>query len=236
MLDIEIRLKTFPATADAPACTVFRDFALSVPGGQVCAITGPSGIGKTTLLSIVAGLDRTFVGTVRGRVPPVGFSFQSPRLLPWATALRNIELAIPRQKADARGWLEAVGLAGQEDVYPERLSLGMARRVALARALAVEPALLILDEPFSGLDDLTARRMRDLLVKQLAAAAATTLIVTHSLDEAASLADRIVVLAGLPAQIERDVAIRIAPEQRTDGRAIAAWRRAFAAETAGGSE
>ncbi len=206
MLRIRIEEKTFPGD-DGQRRTIFCALSLDIADGQVCVLTGPSGVGKSTLLSIVSGIDREFRGSVSGRAPPSGMLFQTPRLLPWLTALRNVELAVPGRAPDAARWLAAVGLKGHEQDYPQRLSGGMARRVALARALAVEPALLLLDEPFASLDEATAQAMRNLLQDSFAKRRPTTLLVTHDLAFASSLGDRVIVLEGSPARIVRDVAI-----------------------------
>ena len=202
-LTITVERKLFPARENAPERRLFEGIRLAVASGEVCAIVGPSGIGKTSLLQIAAGLDRDFAGAVAGRPEPVGYLFQAPRLLPWRTARENLEV-LGLSSDEAESWLARVGLAGEGEVYPQRLSLGMARRVALARALAVRPKLLLLDEPFSALDEATAESMRALLVAELAALRATTLLVTHSWHEATALADRIVALDGAPARIVSD--------------------------------
>jgi ABC-type nitrate/sulfonate/bicarbonate transport system ATPase subunit len=142
---------------------------------------------------------------VTGAPQPVGYLFQSPRLLPWRTARENLELVI---RGGAGEWLVQVGLAGSEDVYPQRLSLGMARRVALARALAVQPKLLLLDEPFSSLDEETSRDMQDLVGRHVAKLRPTTLLVTHHWHEAAALAQRVITLDGCPARVVEDRPIR----------------------------
>jgi ABC-type nitrate/sulfonate/bicarbonate transport system ATPase subunit len=199
-----IQRKVFPAFANAPARVVFDRFSLDLAEGEVCALVGPSGIGKSSLLQIVAGLDRDFDGSVAGCPQRIGYLFQSPRLLPWRTVRQNLEIVIPDRPEKADGWLEQVGLAGAEGVYPPRLSLGMARRVSLARALAVEPELLLLDEPFSSLDEATAKDMQNLVAAQLRRLRATTILVTHHWHEAAALAHRVVTLDGSPARIVDD--------------------------------
>jgi NitT/TauT family transport system ATP-binding protein len=136
-LRIAIARKVFPASSGVPARMLYENLLLELADGEVCAIVGASGIGKSSLLQIVAGLDRDFLGSVEGVPEPLGYLFQSPRLLPWRTARQNLELVTPERPEKAGEWLTQVGLAGSEDVYPQRLSLGMARRVALARALAV---------------------------------------------------------------------------------------------------
>ena len=207
---IAIGRKVYPAQADAPARVLFEGLSLELDDGEVCAIVGPSGIGKSSLLQMIAGLDCDFVGSIEGRPEPIGYLFQSPRLLPWRTARQNLELVVPGHPERAGEWLAKVGLAGSEDVYPQRLSLGMARRVALARALAVGPKLLLLDEPFSALDETTARDMQNLVALHLRQLRPTTLLVTHHRHEAAALASRIVTLDGSPARIVDDQPIRSA--------------------------
>jgi ABC-type nitrate/sulfonate/bicarbonate transport system ATPase subunit len=207
MLKIRVEEKSFPAHGEGQRRTVLRDLVLDLADGQVCVIAGPSGVGKSTLLSIVSGIDRDFRGTVVGRMFPISMMFQTPRLLPWLTLQRNVELAIPGQELQASHWLAAVGLKGHENDYPGQLSGGMARRAALARALAVEPALLLLDEPFASLDEAKAEAMRLLLRDVLANRQLTALLVTHDVAYALPLADRIVVLDDSPARIVRNVQI-----------------------------
>jgi NitT/TauT family transport system ATP-binding protein len=210
-LRIAIDRKIFPAQDEAPARLVFENLRLEIAQGEVCALVGPSGIGKTTLLQIAAGLDRDFEGTVTGRAEPVGYLFQAPRLLPWRTARQNLELVLPERPGDAAAWLDRIGLSDAAEVYPQRLSLGMARRVSLARALAVEPGLLLLDEPFAALDEATADAMRRLLAAELKRLRPTALLVTHQWSEAVALADRIVTFEGSPARIAAD---RLVPRAR----------------------
>jgi ABC-type nitrate/sulfonate/bicarbonate transport system ATPase subunit len=205
---IDIERKVYPAQAGAPARALFERFSLELRDGEVCAIVGRSGVGKSSLLQMIAGLDRDFIGCIKGSPHPIGYLFQSPRLLPWRTARENLELVLPGHPEKAREWLQQVGLAGSENVYPQRLSLGMARRVALARALAVRPKLLLLDEPFSALDDTTARGMQDLVGMHLEQLRPTTILVTHHRHEAAALADRIITLDGSPAGVVDDQPIR----------------------------
>ena len=156
---IEIEEKTFPAARGAPARALYRDFRLELADQSFVALLGPSGLGKTTLLNMIAGVDRGFEGRItfsRGPDPRIAYVFQSPRLLPWRTVLQNVLLPLP-PGADslnrARSVLRDMGLGDAEEVYPERLSLGMQRRVALARAFALEPELLLMDEPFVSLDE-----------------------------------------------------------------------------------
>ncbi len=171
---------------------VLRNVQLSVAAGEFVAITGPSGCGKSTLITILAGLDKAFRGSVQapGRL---GIVFQEPRLLPWYSVAKNIALAAPGLTGAAiAAGLDAVGLAGAGHLLPRQLSLGMARRAALARALAVEPDLLLLDEPFVSLDEASADKMRTLLAHIWRTRHPTVVMVTHDLAEAARLAQRVV--------------------------------------------
>lgn len=190
VLDIHIRAKRFGVAV------VLRDLHLQLADGEVVAITGRSGVGKSTLLNIIAGLDSAFEGKVLpdpadGRV---GYVFQEPRLLPWRTVSENLCLACGITPAAALQWLADVGLAGEGEKVPGQLSLGMQRRVAVARALAIRPDVLLLDEPFASLDVETATEMRALLQRLLAAHPTTTLLVTHDAAEAAELAHRNILL------------------------------------------
>lgn len=193
--------------------TVLRRFSLDVGEGELVAIVGASGIGKTTLLHLGAGLERPDAGEVEigttGRRPRLGMVFQQPRLFDWLTVIRNIDLAVDAAGADrgrGRRLLEAVGLAAYGQAFPLSLSGGQRQRVALARAFAIDPEIVLLDEPFSALDELTARRLRlllqDLWISQPGRSTPPTgLLVTHNTLEAAFLADRVVLLGGSPAHI-----------------------------------
>lgn len=172
--------------------------ALSVRQGETVAVTGPSGIGKTTLLRIAAGLETRFHGTrrVAGRLAMV---FQEPVLLPWRTAAENLTLTAGIAGQAVEAALAEVGLAGLGGRYPGQMSLGQQRRLSLARAFAVAPALLLLDEPFVSLDPATADEMMALFAALRDRRGTATLLVTHSADEAARLADRRLRLDGRPA-------------------------------------
>lgn len=182
---------------------VLDDISLTVAQGEIVVLLGPSGCGKSTLLRLIAGLETKSSGQVQvdghevvGIDPRTSVVFQEPRLLPWRSIRKNIELGT--RGAD-RGevidsLIAAVGLSGFENHLPRQVSGGMAQRAALARALSAYPGVLLLDEPFAALDALTRLQMQDLLLEVAATAGSTVILVTHDIDEALHLADRVVVL------------------------------------------
>jgi ABC-type nitrate/sulfonate/bicarbonate transport system ATPase subunit len=207
-LDVRITQKSF-RSASGGNLQVLGELSFSLKSGEVAALVGPSGCGKTTLLRIIAGLDRDFEGSVA--LPAhgtLGMVFQEPRLLPWRTVEQNVRLAAP-QATDAglEALFQTLGLAAHRAHYPGELSLGLARRVALARAFAVEPDLLLLDEPFVSLDDALAVRLRDELAELVNTRPVTTLLVTHNVDEAIGLADRLLLLSVSPARVLAEVRV-----------------------------
>jgi sulfonate transport system ATP-binding protein len=215
-LDVDIKQKSFHA-ASGRKLQVLGELSLRLGGGEVGALVGPSGCGKTTLLRIIAGLDRDYDGSVRlpdhGRL---GMVFQEPRLLPWRTLEQNVRLAAPGAKdAVLEVLFRALGLDAHRHHYPGELSLGLARRVALARAFAVEPDLLLLDEPFVSLDDALAERLRDELAELVSNRPVTTLLVTHNVEEAIGLADRLFLLSPSPARVLAEVPIERPRAKRT---------------------
>ncbi|CAN5358162.1 ABC transporter ATP-binding protein [soil metagenome] len=186
---------------------VLRDVSLQIAPGEIVALIGASGSGKSTLLRQVGGLDRPDSGSVTIDGKPLAgvdqrsaIAFQEPRLLPWRTVARNIEVGLPRGTARAAGrarvaeLLELVQLTDAAHLRPRQISGGMAQRTSLARALARDPGVLLLDEPFGALDALTRLTMQDLLLDIHAVEPATILFVTHDVDEALYLADRVVLL------------------------------------------
>jgi sulfonate transport system ATP-binding protein len=186
------------------ARTVLERVSFTLRRGEIVSLVGPSGCGKSTLLRVLAGLDRDFDGELlldglvrRGPSPRVGVIFQEPRLLPWLNVADNVAFSAgPREGNDPRvaRLLDEVGLAGIGSALPKQLSGGMAQRVALARGLFSQPDLLLLDEPFSAVDAMTRMRLQDLLLSLTRAHGTAALIVTHDLDEALYLSDRVLLL------------------------------------------
>jgi len=207
-LELHIKQKSY-RTAAGGRLHVLGQLSIALAKGEVAALVGPSGCGKTTLLRIITGLDRDFEGTVSLPVNcKLGVVFQEPRLLPWRTVEENVRLIAPQANARSLNALFAtLGLAEHRQHYPGALSLGQARRVALARAFAIEPDLLILDEPFVSLDVVLADRLRGELAELVSRRPVTTLVVTHNIEEAIGLADRIFMLSSSPAHVLADVPI-----------------------------
>lgn len=192
MIDIDIRGKSF---GDTPVLSTIR---IRLSKGETVALLGPSGVGKTTLLRIVAGLDADYQGAVE-RPGAMAMVFQEPTLLPWRTALQNIVLVADVSGDAARAALDTVGIGDKANLFPGQLSLGQRRRLALARAFALQPRFLIMDEPFASLDQKRIDDMVDLTRSLIAATDVTTLMVTHSEQEASRLADRVLRIDGAPA-------------------------------------
>lgn len=222
-VDIVIRRKQFDTPGGGIPRVVIADFTLSLRPGEFVCLVGPSGCGKTTLLHAVAGLDREYQGEIRfpggPRAPRIGYVFQNPRLLPWRTVRQNIQLALAADGTNSEvidHLLDVMRLRDAQHEFPERLSLGMSRRVALARAFAIQPDLLLMDEPFVSLDAPTARRVRQLLLRVWAEHAHTVLFVTHDLREAIALADRVIFLSASPMRIAREVQVDIPRPSRAD--------------------
>jgi NitT/TauT family transport system ATP-binding protein len=207
-LEVAIRQKLFRA-ASGEKLHVLGELAFSLRDGEVAALVGPSGCGKTTLLRIIAGLERDYDGSVRLPEPcRLGVVFQEPRLLPWRSVEENVRLAAPEASDVVLDALFAtLELAAHRSHYPGELSLGLARRVALARAFAIEPDLLILDEPFVSLDSALAERLRAELIELVSRRPVTTLLVTHDVEEAIGLADRLLVMSASPARIVSTVPV-----------------------------
>ncbi|MEN6391337.1 MAG: ATP-binding cassette domain-containing protein [Syntrophomonas sp.] len=186
---------------------VFEHFNLSCSRQEFICLFGPSGVGKTTILNLLAGVARPQAGRVRSNSRRLAYVFQEPRLLPWFTAVENLQLGLYNLGLDARqrrqrveSLLPVLGLDGFGDYYPGQLSGGMKQRVSIGRAFAIQPDLLLLDEPFSGLDENLKKDMEELLLSLGRWHACTTVLVTHDVQEAVRLADRIVVVGGRPCE------------------------------------
>lgn len=222
---------------DGPA--LFDDFRLEVAAGSVVALLGPSGVGKSSLVRMVAGIDAGFSGTIlidgvpAAAAPRPGLVFQDARLLPWLSAVDNVRASDARMgRATALAALERVGLGDRGEAFPHQLSGGMQRRVALARALAVNAELLLLDEPFVSLDRLLADEMQQLVAGLIAEEKPTVLLVTHLAEDAARLADRVIVLGGRPARIVADVPLPV-PREKRDRTVVADYVQFLGAEQSG---
>jgi sulfonate transport system ATP-binding protein len=203
-LEVSIARKAL-RTASGQTCLVLHDVAFSLRKGEICALLGPSGCGKTTLLRIISGLDSDFEGRIVLPSPHgIGMVFQEPRLLPWRSVAQNLRLVGSSSENDLAEIVAALRLSKHLDHFPGELSLGLARRVAIARAFAVKPDLLLLDEPFVSLDAALAARLREELLALVLKRKATTLIVTHDVDEAISIAGRIIVLSAAPGRLIAD--------------------------------
>jgi NitT/TauT family transport system ATP-binding protein len=240
MLEIRIDRKCYPDRGGRPHVAL-SGLNLAVQRGEFVCVVGPSGCGKSTLLNIVGGLDRELDGrvTMNGAFPEdVGFMFQEPRLMPWMSVLDNVLLvaregvseggsgavapegAAERQRERAIALLQAMELEDVLDAFPARLSGGMMRRVALARAFINEPELLLMDEPFVSLDSPTANRLREMLVAQWQRCGASVLFVTHDLREALALADRVCFLSAAPGRVVLDLAVELPRPRDADAQAV----------------
>lgn len=218
-LSVDILRKRFPAVGAAPEKLALERVRFRVAAGETVAVLGPSGCGKTTLLSLVAGLDPVVEGRIERPPGRLAFVFQEPRLLPWRTVADNLRFVLgPVPDAEARiaAALAEVELAEAAPLYASRLSLGMARRVALARALIVRPSLLLLDEPFVSLDRPTAWRLRLLVLDLLQRHRTTALLVTHDPREAVMLADRVLLLSASPGRLLADLPVPLSAAARRD--------------------
>jgi NitT/TauT family transport system ATP-binding protein len=217
-----------------------EDLSLNIPAGQFLSVLGPSGCGKSTMLRLIAGLDAPQAGTVeigypaarRGPAADIAYVFQDAHLLPWRTVVRNVELPLEltgivksERRERAHLALKRVGLADAADRYPAQLSGGMRMRASLARALVGQPKLLLLDEPFAALDEITRQHLDDQLRELWMAEGMTVIFVTHSTAEAVFLAERAVVLSRRPGRIVEDRMINLPRTRTPDMRATAEFAR-----------
>ena len=213
---------------DGSRMTALRDMSLSVEQGELVALVGPSGCGKSTALNVLAGQVRPVSGQVRlagepvkGVSPSVGYISQADTLLPWRPVLDNVALAMElrgvekrERREAARGLMARMGLSGFEDNYPRELSGGMKKRAAIARVLAVDPAILMMDEPFGPLDALTKEKLQDEILALWESTGCTILYVTHDLTEAITLADRVVLMSARPGRVVREYPIDLPRPRR----------------------
>ena len=215
-----------------------RDLSFLVAEGEFVSLLGPSGCGKSTALRLVAGLLEPDSGNIRFAQdrPEIGFVFQEPTLMPWADALTNTRLPldlkrVSRGDANARAAaaLKRVGLAGFEQAYPRELSGGMKMRVSLARALAAQPKLLLLDEPFAALDEITRNALGDDLLRLWKEDGLTVLFVTHSVSESSFLSQRVLVMTPRPGRIAENIALPFGRDNRLSPATIEAQRAISAA-------
>jgi len=193
---------------------VLEDISFELADRSFTSILGPSGCGKSTILNLIAGLDSRSSGQISIDGARIGFVFQQPRLLNWRTVVDNVILPLEQQnfgreamRALAAKYLRLVGLAGYETYYPLQLSGGMQQRVAIARALAIDPDILLMDEPFSGLDEITSRKLRQELLRIWQETRKTILFVTHSISESVFLSQQILIVSAKPARIFKRITI-----------------------------
>src|SRR3989475_12857009 len=201
--------------------TALRDLNLTVQPGEFCAVVGPTGCGKSTTLALISGLEPASEGEVlvlgkpvRGIAEDIGYVFQTDAVFPWKTVLDNVAAGpryhgrtIGQARSMARDWITRVGLGGFEDRYPNQLSGGMRKRVALAQSMINEPQILLMDEPFAALDVQTRTLMENELLDLWSQTSASVVFVTHDLEEAISLADRVLVFTAAPATLKRSYPI-----------------------------
>lgn len=228
---------------DGVPVPVLRNVSLEVGDGEIVAVLGASGCGKSTLLRLIGGLDRDHSGSLKVHGRPVsgpdtgrGIVFQDHRLFPWLTAEENVDLALDSlglsraaRRERVRRYLDLVGLSDVARAYPRQLSGGMAQRAAIARALVAEPRILLMDEPFGALDSLLRMRLQEELLRIWERRRVSIVIVTHDIDEALFLADRVVVMEARPGRIVEALAIEAErPRDRNGGELVELKRHLLA--------
>lgn len=228
-LNVDVKERIF-TNQDGASLHAIGELNFSLQASSFTVVVGPSGCGKTTTLRMILGLDQGYIGSItsgldtsasngaEGTQNPekIAAVFQEPRLLPWRTVEQNVRLALPDalKKSLLEELFDTLGLQEVRHFFPSQLSLGLARRAAIARAFAIEPSLLILDEPFVSLDEPTAERLRALLLRVWQARPTTVLMVTHNVREAAELADTILVFSQRPTRVVRSIAVEKSRDQR----------------------
>ena len=241
-INIEIKKKTFPLKAQNKQSEnlIFKNLNFIIKKSQFVSIFGPSGCGKTTLLNIISGLDKDFDGSVQtlnNQTNPnknISYMFQAPRLFPWLTAIENVKFPIKKKKnceKIAFEFIKKVGLERYNNQYPNRLSGGMQRRIALARAFAPNPNILLLDEPFISIDKKIANSLRKLLIKLWKKNKPIIIFVTHDLDEAIELADRICFLSNLPSKILLDYEVNLNRPRNQNSKEFISLKRLLSSTT-----
>ena len=229
-IELEDVSKTYDANKRDGGVEAVRNVSMHVESGEFVSIVGPTGCGKSTLMEIVAGLTDPTAGEVTIAGEPVtgprrdvGVVFQKDSTFPWRTVLENVEFGLQmhgvtfdERRERSRNVIELVGLSGFEDTYPNELSGGMRQRVAIARTLVMNPAVMLMDEPFGALDEQTRIMLGDELLSIAAETEQTTLFITHSINEAIHLSDRVVVMSARPGQIKETVGVDIPRPRNTD--------------------
>jgi len=239
-INIEIKKKIFPLKTQNKQSQnlIFKNLNFTIKKGQFVSFFGPSGCGKTTLLNIISGLDKDFDGSVQtykdATNSNISYMFQAPRLFPWLTAIENIKYPIKKRKnceKIAFELIKKIGLEKYKNQYPNKLSGGMQRRIALARAFAPNPDILLLDEPFISIDKKVSNLLRKLLVKLWKKYKPIIVFVTHDLDEAIELADRICFLSNLPSKILLDYEVNLKRPRNQDSKNFITLKRLLSSTT-----